>query len=53
MEILYLLIAISMLRAAGGLLAFLWATANGQFQDLTRPGSEILYEDPPASKVEK
>lgn len=45
MEILYLLIFISMVMALGGLAAFLWANASGQFQDLQKPAEQMLVDD--------
>lgn len=45
MEILYLLIPLSvaLVLAIGAL--FWWALASGQFEDLERPGREILMDD--------
>lgn len=47
MEIIVLLILISLLVASGFLLAYLWASRNGQFDDEYTPSIRILFDDPP------
>jgi len=44
-DVLYLLIAISILALAGVAAAFLWAVGAGQFDDLDGPAYRILDED--------
>jgi len=44
MEVLYLIIGISVLIAAGFLIAFSWAVYNGQFDDRVNPSIRILFE---------
>ena len=45
MEVLYLIIGISVLIAAGFLIAFCWAVYNGQYVDRVNPSIRILFED--------
>ncbi len=45
MEIIFLLMGISMFMASCGLLAFLWANSNGQFDDLESPAQQVLLDD--------
>ena len=49
MEVIYLLIAVSLLLVMAIMLGFLWAARSGQFEDLERRGHDILHdEDVPA-----
>lgn len=45
MEIIFLLILISLVVAAGFLLAYLWATKAGQFDDDYTPSVRMLFDD--------
>jgi len=45
MEIIFLLILISLIVAAGFLLAYLWATKSGQFDDEYTPSVRMLFDD--------
>jgi cbb3-type cytochrome oxidase maturation protein len=45
MKIMFLLILISLLMAAGFLLVYLWAARNGQFDDQYTPSVRILFDD--------
>ncbi len=45
MEIIFLLIAISMLVALGFLGAFIWAVKSGQYSDDYTPSIRILFDD--------
>lgn len=45
MEIIFLLILISLLVAAGFLMAYLWATKTGQFDDDYTPSVRMLFDD--------
>ena len=45
MEIIFLLILISLVLAAGFLLAYFWATKNGQFDDDCTPAIRMLFDD--------
>ncbi len=51
MQIMYLLIGISILMAAGFLFAFIWSIKSGQLDDDYTPGVRILFDDKkPASE---
>ncbi|MFD3393640.1 cbb3-type cytochrome oxidase assembly protein CcoS [Aquirufa sp. OSTEICH-129V] len=45
MEIIYVMIALSLLMAVGFLLAFVWSVKNGQQDDLITPAMRILTEE--------
>lgn len=45
MEIIFILILISLVVAAGFLLAYLWATRSGQFDDEYTPAVRMLFDD--------
>ena len=45
MGIIVLMIIVSVLMAAGFLIAFIWATKSGQFDDDYTPSIRILFED--------
>lgn len=45
MEIIFLLILISLLVAAGFLFAYLWAAKTGQFDDDYTPSVRMLFDD--------
>lgn len=45
MKIMLLLILLSLLLAAGFLLAYLWAARQGQFDDDYTPSVRILFDD--------
>jgi cbb3-type cytochrome oxidase maturation protein len=45
MEVMYLLIAFSLLIATGFLLAFIWAVRSGQYDDRYTPSVRILFDD--------
>jgi cbb3-type cytochrome oxidase maturation protein len=50
MSAIYLLIAASLLIAFGFLLAFIWATRSGQYEDTDTPAMRILFDDEPKAK---
>ena len=52
MSVLLYLIPIALALGLAGLIAFLWALRNGQFEDLDGEGSRILFdeEDKPAKR---
>jgi cbb3-type cytochrome oxidase maturation protein len=52
MQIIYLLIFFSLLVATGFLVAFFWATRNGQFDDNYTPSVRILFDDSTDKKEE-
>ncbi|MDX2134643.1 MAG: cbb3-type cytochrome oxidase assembly protein CcoS [Saprospiraceae bacterium] len=45
MEIIFLLILISLIVAAGFLLAYFWAARNGQFDDDYTPAVRMLFDE--------
>ena len=45
MGIMPLLIICSILVAGGFLIAFLWATKNGQYDDMATPSIKMLFEE--------
>ncbi|WP_041795029.1 cbb3-type cytochrome oxidase assembly protein CcoS [Pararhodospirillum photometricum] len=47
MDVLLFLIPLALGMGALGLLAFLWALGNGQFDDLDGAAERILFDDPP------
>ena len=52
MSVIFLLIPLSILLAAGFLGGFIWAVRSGQYQDTCTPSLRVLTEDrvpPPAS----
>ena len=53
MEIIYIMVALSLLMAVGFLLAFIWSLKNGQQDDLITPAMRILTEENEIPKVNK
>ncbi|HEX7668359.1 MAG TPA: cbb3-type cytochrome oxidase assembly protein CcoS [Polyangiaceae bacterium] len=45
MTVLYVLVPLALLTAGSAVLAFLWATKNGQLDDLETPALRILHDD--------
>jgi cbb3-type cytochrome oxidase maturation protein len=45
MAIIFILILISLVVAVGFLLAYLWATRSGQFDDEYTPSVRMLFDD--------
>jgi cbb3-type cytochrome oxidase maturation protein len=45
MSALFVLIVISLIVALGFLLAFIWATKTGQYDDDITPSIRILFDD--------
>ncbi len=52
MEVIFILIALSLLVAGGFLGAFLWAVRSGQYDDDHTPAMRILFDDKPAASTE-
>jgi cbb3-type cytochrome oxidase maturation protein len=48
MQIIFLLIAFSMLLALGFLVAFLWSVKTGQLEDDYTPSVRILFDNEPS-----
>ena len=53
MEVMYLLIAFSLIIASGFLGAFIWAVRNGQFDDRDTPSIRMLVDDVVPRKKKK
>jgi cbb3-type cytochrome oxidase maturation protein len=45
MNIMFLLIILSLIVAIGFLIAFIWATKSGQFDDDYTPSVRMLFDD--------
>jgi len=45
MSVMFLLIGFSLLIALGFLLAFIWATKKGQFEDTYTPSVRMLFDN--------
>ncbi|MGB3779482.1 MAG: cbb3-type cytochrome oxidase assembly protein CcoS [Tunicatimonas sp.] len=48
MSVLIILIGVSLTVALGFLLAFLWASSSGQYDDDYTPSVRMLFDDPVA-----
>jgi cbb3-type cytochrome oxidase maturation protein len=53
MEVIFLLIAISIIAAVGFLAAFLWAVRTGQYDDDQTPAMRILFDERKSSETNK
>lgn len=53
MSIIYLLLPLSLLLAVVALLAYIWATKSGQFDDLETPALRILADDTAENETAK
>lgn len=53
MSVIYLLIIISLVVAAGFLAAFLWAVKSGQFEDKYTPSVRMLLDDKDKTELNK
>ncbi len=51
MQIIYVLIILSLVVAAGFLTALFWAIRSGQFDDIHTPSIRMLFEDNPKKKI--
>ena len=45
MSVLYIVLPLALVIAAGAIWAFIWATKTGQFDDLSTPGVRVLFDD--------
>ncbi len=45
MEILFLMIAVSIVMASVFLIAFIWSVKSGQYDDEVTPSIRILFDD--------
>lgn len=53
MSVIFLLIPLSIVLAAGFLGAFIWAVRNGQYEDTTTPSMRLLTEEGAAAAPTK
>ncbi len=51
MEVIWMLLPIAILVAAGFLAAYFWAVRSGQFDDTVTPAHRILIEDEPETTL--
>jgi cbb3-type cytochrome oxidase maturation protein len=45
MSVIYILLPVAALLAAGAVAAFIWAVRRGQFDDLDTPAVRILHDE--------
>ena len=45
MEIVYILVPVTLILVAVGVVVFSWAVKSGQYDDLEGPAHRILYDD--------
>ncbi len=45
MSVIYIILPLALLMALGGIIAFIWATRRGQFDDLDTPPNRMLFDD--------
>lgn len=45
MSVLFIVLPLALVIAAGAVMAFVWATRDGQFDDLDTPGVRLLHDD--------
>jgi len=45
MTVIFLLVIVGVIVAAGFLMAFVWSVKNGQYDDMTSPAVRILFDD--------
>jgi len=45
MSVLFIVLPLALVFAGGGVLAFIWATRRGQFDDLSTPPVRILHDE--------
>lgn len=53
MSVIFILIACSLILAGGFLIAFLWASNSGQFEDDYTPSIRMLFEDGTPAEIVK
>lgn len=45
MSVLYIVLPIALVLAAGGVAAFVWAVRKGQYDDLDTPSYRAIFDD--------
>lgn len=53
MSVLYIVLPLALVFAAGAVAAFLWATKRGQFDDLETPAVRMLHDDDPEKSADR
>lgn len=53
MSVIFILIMCSLILASGFLIAFLWASRSGQFEDDYTPSVRMLFDDDPEIKEQE
>ena len=48
MSVIYIVFPLALLVAAVAVIAFIWATRSGQFDDMDTPAVRMLHDDQPA-----
>ncbi|CAN5115592.1 hypothetical protein BH09BAC2_BH09BAC2_17660 [soil metagenome] len=51
MSVLFILIGVSILVAAGFLISFLWSVTSGQYEDDYTPSIRMLFDDTKKDKT--
>lgn len=47
MSVIYIMIPVALLLATAGVLSFIWAVRDGQYDDVDSHACRILFDDPP------
>lgn len=50
MTVLFVVLPVALLLAAGAVAGFIWMVRSGQFDDLDTPAARILFDDDGAKK---
>ena len=45
MTVLFVVLPLALIFAAGAVIAFIWSVRNGQFDDLQTPALRMLHDD--------
>lgn len=52
MTVVYVLLPLAVILAVGFVAMFIWATRDGQFDDVRTPQLRILFDDDPVTQAE-
>lgn len=52
MTVVYVLLPLAVLLAIGFVAMFIWATRDGQFDDVRTPQLRVLFDDDPVTQTE-
>ncbi|NUQ67498.1 MAG: cbb3-type cytochrome oxidase assembly protein CcoS [Phycisphaerales bacterium] len=47
MSVLYLMVPMALVLGIGAVIAFIWASKTGQYDDVDSPAHRMLHDDPP------